>query len=322
MNLYQEILEAKKRITPYLLKTPLLHSIYLSKLCGGNIFLKMESEQYTGSFKARGSLNKVLFLKEKGQTQGIITASTGNHGMGVARALAILNMEGKVVIPTNTVSTKVEALKNYGVELEQYGDDCFISEQYAQRLANTQGGTYISPYNDPQVIGGQGTIGIEIMEQCPSKIDNVYVTIGGGGLISGIATYLKTVQPDIRIIGCQPENSPEMTLSVRSNSYQTVPFKDTLSDASAGAFEEASITYPICQQLIDDFILIAENEIAKAIRLALAKERKLIEGSAAVALAALLKNKERLKGQTSVIVICGGNIALDKLQKVLIEGFK
>lgn len=317
MDIFQEIIDARLRTEAYLLKTPLLYSGYLSRAVGGRVYLKMESEQYTGSFKARGAMNKLLWLNQKGRHEPIVTASTGNHGLGVARALQLLQREGRIVIPDNTVSTKVEALQGYGADLERHGSDCFVSELYAKRLAEEKGWVYISPYNDPQVIGGQGTAGIEIAEQAPEPIHNVFVTVGGGGLISGIGSYLKKIHPTIRIIGCQPANSPEMALSVQSGDYTTVEPQDTLSDASAGAFEEDSITYPICREVIDEFLLATEAEIADGIRLLLAKERKLVEGSAAVAVAALLKQPERWRNQASVIVICGGNISVDKLKGVV-----
>lgn len=317
MDLFQEVIDAKQRIEAYVLKTPLLYSNYLSDLIGGSVYLKMESEQYTGSFKARGALNKVAWLIRQGDPNPVITASTGNHGLGVARALKLLQREGRIVIPENTVSGKVEALDRYGADIERLGSDCFQSEVYARRRAEEKDWTYISPYNDPQVIGGQGTIGVEIAEQLPETVDNVFVTVGGGGLISGIGSYLKRVHSSVRILGCQPENSPEMALSIRRNEYTTVEPKETLSDASAGAFEEDSITFDVCKRVVDEFFLISEEKIAETIRNMLAKERKLIEGAAAVAVAALLREPERWKNQTSVVIICGGNISVDKLQSVL-----
>lgn len=317
MDIYQEILVAGRRIEPYLLKTPLIFSPFLSRQVGGNVYLKMESEQYTGSFKARGAMNKLLWLQEQGMTEPIITASTGNHGLGVARALQVLEREGRVVIPENTVAAKVDALEGYGAVVERFGSDCFFSETYARQRAEAEGWIYVSPYNDVQIVAGQGTIALEIDTQLPEPADNLFVTVGGGGLISGIGSYYKKRYPGARLLGCQPLHSPEMALSVRSGKYTTVEPLDTLSDASAGAFEEDSITYPLCQSLIDEFLLIPEAEIAEGIRLLLARERKLVEGSAAVALAALLQQPERWRGQTSVVVLCGGNISTSKLKGIL-----
>lgn len=313
----EKIRQAAHNIQPYVLRTPLLYSTWLSEMTGGKVYLKMESEQITGSFKARGATNKVLEVKSLTPEKKVITASTGNHGLGVAHACRQIGIKGKVVLPTNVVSTKQEALERSGIEVKLMGGDCFESEMYALKQAQRHPLVYISPYNDEAVIAGQGTVGLEIMEQLSEPPDNVFVTIGGGGLISGVAYACKGINPKVQIIGCQPALSPEMTLSVQSGQYTTVPAVPTLSDASAGAFEEESITYPMCKTLVDDFILASEVEIANGIIAVFEKERKVIEGAAAVAVSAMLKDPKKWKNQTSVIVVCGGNISRDKLVQVL-----
>lgn len=309
LKLFEEIIKAEKRISAFIFKTPLIKSLYLSNLLNGNVYLKLESEQITGSFKARGAFNKILWLNENKSTKKVITASTGNHALGVSNAISKLRKTGKLIVPETIVSSKFEALKLYNVELIKYGNDCLDAENHAKMLAKNENLEYISPYNDIQIIAGQGTCGIEILNQATEKIDNIFVTVGGGGLISGIGTYAKKINPQIKIYGCQPENSPEMALSIINNKYTTVEFKTTLSDGSAGAFEENSITYDICKQVIDEFFLINESDIASTMKLILKKERKLIEGSAAVAVASLINNIEKFKNQNSVIVICGGNVS-------------
>lgn len=316
MELLSEILKAELRIRQYVLKTPLLRSNYLSSLSGGNVYLKMESEQYTGSFKARGSMNKLLSIAEKNPEQHAITASTGNHGLGFARALKILNMKGRIVLPQNASSAKVEALKSYNANLEFYGKDSYEAEMYAKAKAKEEGLIWISPYNDKQVIGGQGTIATELTSQL-YKIDNVLATVGGGGLISGIAKYMKILSPHTHIIGCQPENSPEMYLSVKAGKPQTFNSKETLSDGSAGGFEEDSITFDICRRLVDDYLLVNEKEIGAAIRMMLQYQGKLIEGAAGVAVAAFVQGIERFRDQNTVIIICGGNISPETLKTIL-----
>lgn len=277
----------------------------------------MESEQYTGSFKARGSLNKLMWLRETNENFFPITASTGNHGLGFARALDLLGIEGRVYLPETAVESKIEAIKTYEVELVFYGDDPYKTEMHAKKLAGkNRKWIYVSPYNDPQVIGGQGTIGIEILEDLNAP-DNLLVTVGGGGLISGIATYIKRHLPDIRIVGCQPENSPEMCVSVRAGSYKEIESKPTLSDGSAGGFERDSITFDICKNLADEFILVSEDEIKNAIRFMADKHKKLVEGAAAVAVASFIKEADRYSGQKTVIVICGGNISYEDLKLIL-----
>jgi len=316
MDLYQEILEAQKRIGAQILHTPLLYSKWLSNFCDGDVYLKLESEQVTGSFKARGSLNKLKWIQEQNIDTLPVTASTGNHGLGFARACDLLGIKGKVFLPHNAVSSKVNALEAYNIEVEFYGDAPFTTETYARQTAEENGWLYVSPYNDLQVIAGQGTIGIEIFEKIPNP-DNLLATVGGGGLISGIGQYVKKESPKTKIIGCQPENSPEMSVSVHAGEYREIESKPTLSDGSAGSFERDSMTYDLCKKLIDDFILISEDEIKEAIRSMIKNHSKLVEGSAGVAIASLLKYPDRFTGQTTVIVVCGVNISIEKMQSIL-----
>lgn len=313
----EQIKKAHRRIRPYILQTPLIRSHWLSKICNGNVFLKLESEQYTGSFKARGSLNKLMWLNEQADSKFPVTASTGNHGLGFARALDLLDMEGRVYLPKNATPSKVEAIKAFGVEVKFHGSDPYTTELFARKTADDKDWIYVSPYNDAQVIEGQGTVGVEILDQ-QSEIDNILVTVGGGGLISGIATYTNTQSPNTSIIGCQPENSPEMASSVQAGAYQeNVETAPTLSDGSAGGFERDSITFDICKKRVDDFMLISEAEIKEAIRNTIKHHHKLIEGSAGVAIASVLKDPQRFKNQKTAIVVCGANIGLETLKKIL-----
>lgn len=316
MNLFDEIVQANKRINQDIIQTPLLYSHWLSKATGGQIYLKLENEQVTGSFKARGSLNKLKWLQEQDSHALPVTASTGNHGLGFARACALLDIEGKVFLPNNAVNSKVEAIRDYDIAVEFYGDDPFQTETFLRQEADKKGWCYISPYNDWQVIAGQGTIGMEVLEQIPEP-DNILATVGGGGLVSGIGTFVKKQSPGTKIIGCQPENSPEMSVSVRAGEYQEVTSKPTLSDGSAGGFERDAITFELCKKLVDQFTLASEDEIASAIRSMVARHHKIIEGSAGVAIASLLKNASQFKGQTTVVIVCGANIAIEKLQKII-----
>ena len=316
MNLSAEIRNAHKRIKAHILKTPLLYSNWLSDYCDGDVYLKLESEQVTGSFKARGSLNKLKWIQEQQLDALPVTASTGNHGLGFARACDLLDIKGKVYLPRNAVASKVDAIRSYDVEIEFHGDDPYTTEMYARQTAEKNGWIYVSPYNDPQIIAGQGTIGIEILDELPHP-DNLLATVGGGGLISGIGSYVKEQSPETKIIGCQPENSPEMSVSVRAGEYKEVESKPTLSDGSAGGFERDSITFDLCKRLVDDFILISEDEIADAIRSTIKHHSKLVEGAAGVAIASLLKQPEQFSKQTTLIVVCGANISIDKLQPIL-----
>ena len=317
MNIYQEILDAEQRIRPYILTTPLIESRELSKMINGKVYLKLENEQYTGSFKARGSLNKLLSLDEEERKRGVITASTGNHALGFARGLEITGIKGTVYLPENASKSKVSALGNYPVKLAFYGWNSLSAEEFAKSQAKAKGMVWVSPYNDPQVIGGQGTIAVELVNQL-NEFDDILITIGGGGLISGIGTYLKDFDSNINIIGTLPENSPEMSLSLEAGKVIILEESlETLSDGSAGGVEEGSITFPICQQVVDETILVTENEIAGAIKFVAHQHHKIIEGSAGVAVASLLKEKERFLGRTVVIVLCGANIDIDKYRKII-----
>lgn len=317
MDLYQEILAAEKRLRANILKTPLVESFSLSKLINGRVFLKLENEQYTGSFKARGSLNKLMSLSDSEREKGAITASTGNHALGFSRACKITNTKGTVYLPNHASKAKIELLKNYPVDLKFYGDDPLSTEIHAKQVAEETNKIWVSPYNDKEIIAGQGTIGIELCEQL-EHFDHVFITVGGGGLISGIGSYLKKAKADTKIISCEPENSKEMALSLKAGKIvDQDDAKETLSDGSAGGIEPKSITFPICQSIIDDTITVNEDEIASALKIIVHEQHKIIEGSAAVAVASLIKEKEKFQAATVVVVICGANIDL-KLFKSLI----
>ena len=300
-------------IKNYIVKTPLKYSERLSKETDSNIFLKLENHQKTGSFKARGALNKILNINVK---DDVLAASSGNHGAAVSYALSQKNMKGTIYVPKNVKKSKVENIESFGSKVVKFGNDCLDSENEAIRLSKENNLTFISPYNDLDVISGQGTIGVEILEQ-NSEIDVVFITVGGGGLISGISSYVKSVNPKIKVIGCSPINSAIMINSIKKGKIINTESGDTLSDGSAGGVEEGSITFDMCRQLIDEFCLVSEDEIALQIKNALKIDEMLIEGSAAVAIASAIKMKSYLKDKNVAIIICGGNIGSDTLNKIL-----
>ena len=230
--------------------------------------------------------------------------------------MKILGINGSIIVPENIAPNKVENIKNIGGNVEYHGNDCLEAAQRAQEISVTTGAIYISPYNDPVIIAGQGTMGVELDEDL-SNIDTVIVAVGGGGLISGIGGYLKTVQPKVEMVGCSPKNSCVMYESLQAGRILDLPSKPTLSDGTAGGVEENSITFEICKKIISDFVLLTEDEIAAGIRNGLEDHHQLIEGSAGAALAALMKRKTELNGKTVVIVICGGNISSSTLREVL-----
>lgn len=308
---------AKERIGTNILTTPLIKSLALSKLSEADIYLKLESEQHTGSFKARGSLNKVLKVKQNASHQTLITASTGNHGLGFARAIGITGLQGTVYLPHTASKAKVKKLSYYPVQLEFYGDDSLTTELHAREIASSSNSIWVSPYNDLDIIAGQGTIAMELKNQL-DNIDDVLVTVGGGGLISGIGSYLKVHSPSTKITSCQPSNSAEMTLSLKAGKIVADPnAQETLSDGSAGGIEPGAVTFDLCRQIIDHTITVSEEQIRAAIQLMIHEHGKIIEGAAAVTIASLLKEKQRFKGKKIVLIICGGNIDIDKLKKLL-----
>ena len=300
-------------IKNYIEKTPLKHSERLSKETNSNIFLKLENLQKTGSFKARGALNKILNINS---TEKVVAASSGNHGAAVSYALSKKNMIGTIYVPKNVKKSKVKNIESFGSKVIKFGDDCLDAENEAIRLCKENNLTFVSPYNDYDIISGQGTIGVEILEQ-NSNIDTVFITVGGGGLISGISSYIKSINPDIKVIGCSPINSSIMINSIKEGKIVNTESKDTLSDGSAGGVEEGSITFNMCKELIDDFCLISEEEIVLQIKNALNIDKMIIEGSAAVAIASAIKMKSHIENKNVAIIICGGNIGSDTLNKIL-----
>ena len=312
-----EVLDAENRIRKYIHETPLEPSPYLSHIGNARIFLKLECNQVTGSFKIRGALNKFLSLSAAQKKEKIITASSGNHAAAFAYTIHKFGGRGVIYLPENVSSAKVEALSAYGVEIEFFGNDCIQSETLAKETAAKNNRLFISPYNDHQIIGGQGTIGIEMLHQI-EKLDAVLIPVGGGGLISGIAGYLKAVEKSIEIIGCQPQNSAVMNASVQAGQILELESKPTLADGTAGGIEPEAITFDICRKYVDDFILVNESEIKTAIILIIEKHQILIEGAAALAVAAFIKKKERFANKTVALVISGKKISLKQLRKILI----
>lgn len=316
MNITKEIQAAEERIRPHIRETILDYSPYYSSLTDANVYFKLENLQYTGSFKVRGAMNKVLSLTPAERDRGVVTASTGNHGAATAFSLGKFGATGIVFVPQGASSGKVQAIERLGAEVCYHGDDGAVTEAHARQYARDNRLTYVSPYNDPQVIGGQGTIAVELAKQL-DQIDMVYVALGGGGLISGIAGYLKSIHPDVKIIGCSPANSQVMIESVKAGQILDLPSLPTLSDGTAGGVEPDSITFDLCCDLVDDYETVTESEIKESLRQYLQVHHMLIEGSAAVALAGCLKQSDRMAGKNVVVILCGANISLETLKGIL-----
>lgn len=311
-----DILSAHAAISGELRETPLQRSAQLESLSESEVFLKLENYQVTGSFKARGGLNKLSALNPKQRERGIIAASSGNHGAACAFGANRIGCPVTVCVPTCASPSKIELIESYGAAVKYHGDDCLETEVYARALAEEDGLTYVSPYNDPHIVAGQGTVAVELMEQAEA-LDAVFVSVGGGGLIAGMGSYLKAVSPDTEVIACSPAASPAMHACIEAGRIIDVPCSETLSDATAGGVEPGAITFEICRKVIDRSILVSETEIHSAMRDFIAGHRMLVEGSAGVALAAFLKTRDDYKGKRIGIIICGANISIEKLKEVL-----
>ena len=316
MNLQQEIINAADRIHPHIRETYFNRSFSFSELLDVNVWFKLENNQVTGSFKARGALNKLLSLTDTEKNMGVVSASTGNHGAAVAYAAGELNIKCTIYVPNDASPAKLSNMKNFGAKVETFGNDCVEAEKRARDVSVSSGETYVSPYNDRYVIAGQGTLGFEIASQC-DHLDTIIVSVGGGGLIGGTASYLRSIWPDIKVIGCSPENSAVMIHSINAGKVLDMESKPTLSDGTAGGVEIDSITFPICRDMIDESILVTEDEIKEAMVMYMKHEHQLIEGAAGTAVATLIKKKEDLKGKNVGVVICGGNISLDIIRSIL-----
>lgn len=307
---------AAARIGGLVRVTPLDYSYRFSAETGADVYMKLENIQYTGSFKLRGAANRLMTLASEQKRAGCVAASSGNHGAAIAYAMRKLGIAGVIFVPEQTSTAKVEAIRGYGGDVRLFGTDGLDTEMHARKYADEHGMFYLSPYNDPAVIAGQGTCGIEIQASLP-QVDTLYVAVGGGGLVSGIASVLKSANPEIRIVGCQPEESAVMAHSIEAGRIVDEPSGPTLSDGTAGGIEQDAITFGLCRNLVDEFVLVSEAEIAAAMRQFIDYEHQLIEGAAGVALAAMLKQKDTLAGRKVAVLICGGNVSRETLKRIL-----
>jgi threonine dehydratase len=307
--------EAYRRILPHVRRTPCKASTALGRAVGSEVFLKLENLQESGSFKMRGVANKVLSLTEEESARLLVAASTGNHGMAFAHAVRSFGLRGKLFLPRTTAAVKLEALRGTGIPFDLIGDDCVEAEAHAAAFARENGGVWVSPYNDPEVIHGQGTVAVELTEQI-GTVDTVLVPVGGGGLISGVAGYLKAVDPSVTVLGCQPGNSCAMWRSIQAGEIVSSEESPTVSDGTAGGIEPGSVTFDLCRELVDEFILLDEEEIVHAIRFVHEHEGMAVEGAAALSVAALLRDDGRLAGRRVVAIVSGGRIDEATLRRI------
>ncbi|HSM57419.1 MAG TPA: hydroxyectoine utilization dehydratase EutB [Candidatus Sulfomarinibacteraceae bacterium] len=312
----KEIFEAQARIAPVTLHTPLLPSSALSNRDGRSVYLKLETLQETGTFKVRGAANKILSLPEAQRARGVVTASTGNHGRAVSHVARELGIPAVVCISERVPQNKVEALRQSGAELVIEGNGQDEAAERAFALQEERGLTMVHPFDDPLVIAGQGTIGLEMLDEAP-ELDTVLVPLSGGGLISGVALALKSAALELRVIGVSMEHSPVMYHSLQAGRPVQMPEEETLADSLLGGIGlENRYTFDLVRQLVDDVILVTEEEIARAMAFLLREQRLVVEGAGAVGVAALLAGKVPDPGRNVGVVISGGNVALDALLRI------
>jgi threonine dehydratase len=304
----EEIQAAYQRIHPWVRETPLERS--------GNVYLKLEHLQHTGSFKFRGASNKIAMLTPEQASEGVIAASNGNHGLGVAAAAQMRGISAEVYVSTHVAPAKAERIKSLGATIRYAGDDPLTAELNARQAADNAGKVFISPYNDFDVMAGQGTIAIELERQLPST-DAVFIAVGGGGLIGGIGSYFKAVKPDIEIVGCWPETSPVMYECMHAGKVVEVAEQPTLSESTAGGLEPGAVTLDVCRRVIDRSVMVSEDEILAAMRGLLYAEHWIVEGAAGVALAAWQKEAGRYEGKNAVVLLCGRNCSPSVMKRLL-----
>ena len=310
-----EFYEARKRVQKWARNTPLQYSPDLSQRTDAEVYLKLENYQVTGSFKIRGATNKILLITEEERARGVVTASSGNHAQGLGYAAKQLGVRAKVVVPEMTPKVKIDAIGKYGVELIIEGEEYMVSERLARRIEEEEGMTFVSAYNDIDLIKGQGTIGLEMIEDQPD-LDTILVPVGGGGLASGIASVYQQAT-DAKVIGVQSETSPVMYECVKKGYIHDIPLKDTYAEGLHGGLEPGSVSFELCRDNVDDWVILTEDNILAAIKYMLHESHMLVEGAGAVGVAALLADPTRWKGKKIGVVISGGNLGLETLKLVV-----
>jgi threonine dehydratase len=303
---------ARRRIRSHIYETPLLPSRRIGRETGSSLSFKAENFQLTGSFKIRGAASKMTSL---GLDREVITASSGNHGIASAQAATSIGQALTVVLPETVAKAKLERIRSYNVNVVLHGAESGLAELHAQEQAAARGLVYVSPYNDAEIVAGQGTIGLELIEQSEG-IDNIFIAMGGG-LIGGIGAVLKSFSPGTRIYGVAAQNSAALAASMIAGRVVETQHHDTLADGVAGGMDGDSITLPLAVSVVDEVVTCTEGEIASALRDLAFKENQIVEGAAALALAGFLKVSDRCRGQRNVVVLCGANFDRDKIFSVL-----
>ena len=310
---------ARERIDGVVRWTPLEYSYTFSEMTGADVHLKLETFQRTGAFKLRGATNRIATLSPAERDAGVVTASAGNHAQGVALAATRAGVDSKIVMPEHAPISKVEATERYGGETVLYGADYDEAQAKAHEIEREEGRTYVHAFDDDEVMAGQGTIGLEIVDDCPD-VDTVVVPVGGGGLISGIATAVKARKPDTRVIGVQAEGAASLPESLRTGSIAELDAVNTIADGIATR-KVGERPFEVIRERVDEVVTVSDEEIAVALTYLLERAKTLVEGAGAVPLAALLfEHFDYEEGETIVPALCGGNIDTNQLTTVLVRG--
>jgi threonine dehydratase len=317
-DLLAAVREAAARIHGAVYYTPCPYSAKLSAATGQRIYLKLENLQMTGAFKERGALNKILLLSAEERERGVIAASAGNHAQAVACHATRHGIRSTIVMPAATPLVKVMATQNYGAEVILHGANYDEACLYAFSIAAERELTFLHPFDDLAVIAGQGTIGLELLEQCP-QLEAVVVPVGGGGLIAGVAAAIKEVRPAVRVVGVQTARLPSMLSAVARGGPVTLPSASTIADGIA-VRRAGEITFPLVAKYVDEIVTVEDEEIASAILTLLEREKLLAEGAGAAATAALLQHKTSLDGKHTAVLVCGGNIDVSLLSRIIERG--
>jgi threonine dehydratase len=313
-----DVVAARERLRGAIYTSPCPHSQMLSELTGQRVYLKLENLQMTGSFKERGALNRIATLTPEQTARGVVAASAGNHAQGVAYHATKRGIRALIVMPLATPLVKVTATRGFGAEVVLFGANYDEACEEATRLCEAEGMTFIHPFDDPIVMAGQGTIGLELLEQVP-ELEAVVVPIGGGGLIGGIACAIKESRPDIRVVGVQASRLPSMVAAVERHHPVTVDPATTIADGIA-VRRAGDVTFPVVERYVDEIVTVDEDEIASAILVLLEREKTLAEGAGAAALAALLQRKTTLNGANTAVLVGGGNIDVTLLSRIIERG--
>ena len=312
---FQMILEAAKHLKGVIKETDFCYSETLSELTEGDVYLKLENLQQSGSFKIRGAYNKMIHLSDEEKDCGVVASSAGNHAQGVAISASKLGIKSTIVMPKSAPFAKIYATRKYGGEVVLHGEVYDEAYEKAIEIQKAAGMTFVHPFNDPYVITGQGTIGLEIMEEQPD-LDVILVPIGGGGIAAGVALAAKTINPNIKVIGVQTKNAPSMYESLRCGHVEVMPVNKTIADGIAVG-EPGDLTFSIIKEYVDEIITVSETEISQAVLLLLENCNLVCEGAGAVSVAAIMSKKLDLKDKKGGAILSGGNIDINMIESII-----